>query len=85
MAKQIILGVQVTNRQDSVPEVQRILSEYGCNIKTRLGLHEVVGNSCSGSGLLLLETIGDEAEILKMEAKLKKVKGVKVKKMAFEG
>ncbi|MGA2781313.1 MAG: hypothetical protein ABSF13_05255 [Smithella sp.] len=84
MAKRIVLGIQVTNRVEKIPDVQRILTEYGCNIKMRLGLHEVSKSVCSALGLLLLDTYGDEAEILEMEKKLKKVKGLVVKKMTFE-
>ena len=84
MAKRIILGVQITKRVQSVPSVQSILTEYGCNIKTRLGLHEVTESTCSTIGLLIIETYGDEKLILAMEAKLKAVEGVVVEKMVFE-
>jgi hypothetical protein len=84
MTKRIVLGIQVTNRVEKIPDVQKILTEYGCNIKTRLGLHEVSKSVCSTRGLLLLDTYGDEAEIIEMEKKLKKVKGLVVKKMIFE-
>ena len=84
MTKRIVLGIQVTNRVEKIPDVQKILTEYGCNIKTRLGLHEVSKSVCSALGLLLLDTYGDVAEILEMEKKLKKVKGLVVKKMTFE-
>jgi len=84
MTKRIVLGIQVTNRVEKIPDVQKILTEYGCNIKTRLGLHEVSKSVCSVLGLLLLDTYGDESDILEMEKKLKKVKGLMVKKMTFE-
>jgi hypothetical protein len=84
MSKRIILGVQVTNRVENVPEVQSVLSEYGCNIKTRLGLHEVGPSSCSTVGLLIVETFGEESQILRFEQKLGEIKGVVVKKMVFE-
>lgn len=84
MSKRIILGVQITKRIQHVPAVQAILTEYGCNIKTRLGLHEVTESTCSTLGLLLLETFGDEKLILEMEAKLKAIQGVVVQKMVFE-
>ena len=48
------------------------------------GLHEVSGSECSTVGLLIIETYGDKAEIQKMEAKLKKIKGLVVKKMVFQ-
>lgn len=84
MADRIILGVQVTNRVENILDVQKILTEYGCNIKTRLGLHEVAESHCSTVGLLILETYGDEADILQMESKLQKLKGLTVRKMVFE-
>ena len=84
MAKRIILGVQVTDRLEKAQDVQKILTEYGCNIKTRLGLHEVSNLECSTVGLLIIEAHGDEAEISKMEAKLKKITGLVVKKMTFQ-
>jgi hypothetical protein len=84
MSKRTVLGIQVTNRVENVPEVQKVLTQYGCNIRTRLGLHEVADSVCSTHGLLILETYGAEAAILEMEASLKKIKGLIVQKMVFE-
>jgi hypothetical protein len=64
--------------------VQKIFSKYGCNIKTRLGLHEVSEDVCSPSGLVLLEMFGKEEDILRMEKDLKAVEGIRVQKMVFE-
>ncbi|MCX6227116.1 MAG: hypothetical protein NTV01_20595 [Bacteroidia bacterium] len=83
MSKRIVLGIQVTNRVEKVPDVQKILTDYGCNIRTRLGLHEESKKVCSQLGLFILETCGEEAEVLEMEKKLKKVQGLVVKKMVF--
>jgi hypothetical protein len=51
MRKRVVLGVQVTNRVPNALEVQEILTEFGCNIKTRLGLHELTDTVCSTVGL----------------------------------
>jgi hypothetical protein len=83
MENKIIIGVQVTNRVKNVQSVQTVLTEYGCYIKTRLGLHEVDAQSCSANGLVLLETYGDEAKIAEMEAKLKAIEGLQLQKMVF--
>jgi hypothetical protein len=83
MSKRVIMGVQVTDRLKEVPTVQKILSDHGCNIKTRLGLHELDAKSCSPQGLLILELQGKPAELTAMEGKLKKIKGIVVKKMVF--
>jgi hypothetical protein len=79
----IILGVHITDRIKHVKSVQELLTEYGCNIKTRLGLHEVDGNSCSPNGLLILELVGDPARCQQLGDKLNALEGVEVQKMAF--
>ncbi len=82
--KKIILGIQITNRMTKAPEVQRLFTKYGCNIKTRLGLHDVTDNICSPSGLVLLEMFGSEQEVLQMEKELKGIEGTNVQKMMFD-
>jgi hypothetical protein len=84
MSKRIVLGIQINNRTVNVPDVQKILTEHGCNIRTRLGLHDVSETTCAPGGLLILDTFGEEAAILDMETKLQKVPGLVVKKMVFE-
>ncbi|HUW61501.1 MAG TPA: hypothetical protein VMZ06_10880 [Candidatus Bathyarchaeia archaeon] len=82
MNKHIILGVHITDRFKHVPEAQRLFTEYGCNIKTRLGLHEVE-NYCSPNGIILLEMHGDEARCLELAEKLAALDGLEVQKMVF--
>ena len=79
----MILGVLISNRVKNVAQAQKVLTEHGCNIKTRLGLHEVGNPTCSPSGLLIIETFGRPAEILALEKKLKRVPGLLVRKMVF--
>jgi hypothetical protein len=45
---------------------------------------EFTESHCSTVGLLILETYGDEADILQMESKLRQLKGMTVKKMVFQ-
>lgn len=85
MARRTIIGILITNRMTNVPQMQSILSEYGCYIKTRLGLHELSDASCSPNGLLILEIHGEEACVAEMEAKLKAIPGIDIQKMVFEG
>ncbi|MCX8032720.1 MAG: hypothetical protein N3B14_04950 [Thermoleophilia bacterium] len=76
-----IFGVHITDRVKNVPAVQAILTKYGCNIRVRLGLHDVDENKCSPCGLVLLDVIGAESEDLFNE--LKGVEGVNVQRMDF--
>jgi ACT domain-containing protein len=81
--KHIILGVHVTDRVPHSSEVQGVFSRFGCNIKTRLGLHDVSEDYCSPGGLLLLEFVGEEARCDEMVEALSKIKGVEVQRMIF--
>ena len=83
MKKHLILGVHITNRVKHAPEIQKVLTEFGCSIKTRLGLHEAGAKACSPNGLILLEMIGDDKASNRMARKLKEIEGVEVQKMVF--
>ena len=81
----IILGIHVSDRLKNAVEVQKVFSEYGCNIKTRIGLHDADENVCSPSGVVLIEFFGSADESAAMMAKLNAVEGVQVQKMVFGG
>lgn len=83
MAKTIVVGVHITNRLKKAQAVQKLLTEYGCNIKTRIGLHEVSDNFCATNGLLLLELAGDAKKCGELVNKLTAIEGLEVKKMVF--
>ena len=83
MNKTIIMGVSVDNRNDCAIEVQKLLTEYGCYIKTRLGLHEAE-MECSPKGIVLLIFASHAAkEADELEAKLKALTCVSVNKMTI--
>ncbi|MEJ5285494.1 MAG: hypothetical protein ACP5Q5_08760 [Brevinematia bacterium] len=79
-----LLIVLLTNRLNEAIEVQKVLTEFGCYVKTRLGLHEANENLCSDKGLMVLQLIGDENEHKKMKQKLEAIKGVKVQYVVME-
>ena len=83
MEKHLIFGVHITNRVKHVPEVQKVLTEFGCSIRTRLGLHEAGATACSPNGLILLEMVGDDKASNRMARKLRAIAGVEVQKMVF--
>ncbi|MGM5484429.1 MAG: hypothetical protein ACQEP1_00990 [Nanobdellota archaeon] len=78
-----IFGVQVKDRHSKASDVQKLLTENGCLIKTRIGLHDVHQDHCSKDGVIVLELLGEEKEIEEFEKKLKDL-GLIVKKMVFE-
>lgn len=61
-----IIGVRLENRMECAVELQKVVTEFGCEIRTRLGLHPSNGGMCLNYGIVLLEISGD-AEILKCE------------------
>lgn len=78
-----ILGLMIRHRVKDASQMQNIFTKYGCNIKTRLGLHEVNENMCGPSGLVLLEIVGNTVEMDSMEAEIKTVEGIELQKMVF--
>lgn len=79
----VVLGVHIQNRVKNAPEIQKLLTDYGCNIKTRIGLHEVTDDFCSGSGVILLEMVGDKSKADELSNRLNSFDGVEVQKMLF--
>lgn len=61
-----IIGVRLENRMECAVEFQKLITEFGCEIRTRLGLHPSNGGICLNYGIVLLEVNG-EAELLKAE------------------
>lgn len=82
--RHIVVGVHITDRTRHVPEVQKVFTEYGCFIRTRLGLHEVDAQSCSPNGLILLELLDDEPVMHRLREQLEAIEGVEVQTMVFD-
>jgi hypothetical protein len=84
LAKHVIFGIHVNDRVREVPDVQKMLTQYGCQIKTRIGLHHVEENLCSPRGLILLEMVGDEGLCNELAERLGAIEGVEVQRMVFD-
>jgi len=74
-----LLIVLLSRRHSDAVKVQRFLTEYGCIVKTRLGIHDGVLDKCSDTGLIILELVGPEKEKKELARKLKSISKVKVK------
>ncbi len=84
MNEHIILGVHVTERMHQVQRIQQLFSDYGCHIKTRIGLHEVSNGMCSAGGVIVLEMVGGSAKAQELQDHLAALDGVYVQKMVFD-
>ena len=77
-----IFGIHISHRTENVPALQATLTKYGCNIRTRLGIHDADTTSCSPSGLVLVDVFGPETEQFYMA--LSNLKGVGIQRMDFD-
>lgn len=78
-----IMGVRLDQRTQTAVDFQKVLTKFGCIIKTRLGLHDVSDHTCAPNGLILLEVI-DDTEAVKFEDELKTISGLEIQIMKFK-
>jgi hypothetical protein len=76
-----ILGLLVERNQEVINSVQKVLTSYGCNIRTRMGVNEIFYGE--PAGLIILELKGDASQRLLLEKDLKSLKQVHVRTMVF--
>lgn len=74
-----MMAIKVNGRTANAVRVQEIFTKYGCNIKTRVGFHEVNEDKCSMDGILILQLFGEETEIKAMLGEMEKIEGVTAK------
>ena len=79
----IIVAIHITDRVKKAPKIQEILSQYGCHIKTRLGLNEASPEFCSPNGLVLLEMLDEPKTVKALRDQLAKLAGVETKALVF--
>lgn len=82
--KRDYLLILVNMRKKEAVTVQKILTEWGCLIKTRLGLHDGVLDDCTESGTIFIELVGDKAKHDELARKLNLLNGVKAELITLE-
>lgn len=78
MEKNVLL-IYMSSRKETAETTQKILTGWGCYIKTRLGIHDDVLDNCTDTGLVFIELVGEAAKHVEIERKLNLVKGVTAK------
>ena len=78
-----IVAIHVTDRLSKAQTVQGLLTEFGNNIKTRLGLHEFEPNAPGPNGILILEMIGGANPCETLLTKLNDISGIEAKLITF--
>lgn len=74
-----ILLILIGNRKNAAVQVQKVLTGWGCMIKTRLGIHDGVMENCTDEGLLILELYGEKKKMKELAGKVSLIKGVSSK------
>jgi hypothetical protein len=75
MEKNVLL-IYMKTRKETADKVQKILTAWGCFIKTRLGIHDGVLDKCTDTGLVFLELVGENEKNVELERKLNLINGV---------
>ncbi|MDH6367275.1 MULTISPECIES: hypothetical protein [Breznakia] len=76
-----IIGLRLASRVHNAVKLQEVLTKSGCNIKTRLGLHETDEKYCSNDGLIIIQACGTKAEIDDMMTAFNEIEGITAKLM----
>jgi len=76
-----ILGILIERNHDTIIAVQKLLTIYGCYIRTRLGVNETFFGE--PAGMIILELTGDQRQRELLEKDIKSLKQVYVRKMVF--
>lgn len=71
--KVVVIGVK--HRREEADKLQKLLTEHGCEVKARLGLHEA-GTVCSDEGLIILQLVPDDPLGESMVEELNKLDGI---------
>ncbi len=74
--KVVVIGVK--HRREEADKLQKVLTEHGCEVKARLGLHEA-GDLCSDEGLIILQLVPDEPKADSLVDELNRLDGIKAK------
>lgn len=72
-----VIAIRVDHRVHNAAKVQDILTKFGCNIRTRIGLHEIQENNCSEDGFIILQACGEAPTIKSMMDELEQLDGVR--------
>lgn len=80
MSHNQIMLIRLDHRSQNAEKFQKVLSNYGCGIRTRLGLHEAgPADSCANDGLIILQLAPGVIDCEAFVTDLQKIDGVTAK------
>ncbi len=81
MQKDTILAIKLDQRSKEASKVQEVLTQHGCSIRGRFGIHNGNPQECSDDGLIILDLIEESNKITPLIEDLKKIGGLKINSM----
>lgn len=78
-----VMAIKVEERAAKAPNLQEVLTKYGCIIKARVGFHETDTEKCSMSGIVLLHLYGKKDEFKELYDKIASLDGITPKFIEF--
>ena len=79
MSYYYVIGIRMDNRVGNAAAFQQVLTQNGCKIKARLGLHEVSEDLCATDGVIILQPYGEKKEIEQLVKELNVLDGITAK------
>ena len=74
-----VIGIRMDNRMANALTLQKVLTENGCKIRARLGLHEASEDVCANDGLIVLQPCGEKKEVEELVEAFNRLDGVVAK------
>lgn len=79
-----IVAIVQENRVETATKVQDVLTNYGCHIRVRLGLHDAQIDKCTNSGIILLQMCADNKVVSEFEQDIKGIPHVDMQYMTIQ-
>jgi len=76
-----LIGLIIPHRDNLGIDVQKLLTAFGCVIRTRLGVNEVYFGE--PSGLIILELFGDASQFISLERSLREIEEIAIARICF--
>lgn len=77
----VIIGIKLPDKKENAVELQKILTEFNCFIKMRIGFNNL-SIFCSSSGIILLQ-VEEKEKALLLEKALLEISGIELQRMIF--
>ena len=79
----IILGISIDERKTNSSEVQKVLTNHGCEIRARLGIPQQDSNTCTDKGIIIIQLCADHFLMETIIEELNTIPSVSAKYMAL--